>query len=123
MDHRETVDTYWRAIDARDWPTLRGLLAPDVRYEVPQSSELVRGPEAVVRFNAEYPGAWRLSPLRIVADAQGAASWIDFRLDGESMTGLTFFTFDKAGRVATAIDFWPEPYERPADRAHLSELQ
>jgi hypothetical protein len=28
---------------------------------------------------------------------------------------------DAAGRIARITDFWPEPYEPPAGRAHLTE--
>lgn len=120
--HAGAVRGYWQSMNARDWPGLARLLHPDVRYDVPQSREVVRGREAVVRFNAEYPGDWSLEPVRVVADERGAATWIDFRLDGESVPGLTFFTFQN-GLIATVTDFWPEPFERPAGREHLSLVE
>lgn len=37
------------------------------------------------------------------------------------MTGLCFFDFADDGTIAAITDFWPEPYELPAGRAHLVE--
>lgn len=59
--------------------------------------------------------------MRIVADVNGAASWTDFQVGDERMDGIAFFTFDDHGRIATVQDIWPERYEPPAGRAHLTE--
>ena len=40
---------------------------------------------------------------------------------GERYPGLCFFDLDSGGRIARITDFWPEPYEPPASRAHLME--
>lgn len=37
------------------------------------------------------------------------------------MPALTFFRFDKSGRIAHITDFWPTPYEPPSGREHLVE--
>jgi hypothetical protein len=31
------------------------------------------------------------------------------------------FELDQDGLIASISDFWPEPYEPPAERAHLAE--
>lgn len=125
---RAVVEAFWSACDARDWKTFAGLLADDVVYEMPQTRERVRGRDAYVRFNQEYPGDWRLEIRRLVADGRRAATWVAFRVSGdrfgpdvEEMTGITFFDLDETGRITTITDVWPEPYEPPADRAHLVE--
>ena len=38
-----------------------------------------------------------------------------------SMGAIDVFTFDDAGLIERVDDIWPEPYEPPADRAHLTE--
>lgn len=122
MDAREVVAAWWAAVDARDWEAAGALLADDVVYEVPQTGERVRGREANVRFNAEYPGAWRLEVTTLVADTRAAATTIRFTLPGEpDATGIAFFALDDAGRIARITDWWPEPYEPPPGRAHLVE--
>ena len=39
----------------------------------------------------------------------------------EEQVGLTVFTFDPAGAIATIDDLWPQPYEPVAGREHLVE--
>jgi hypothetical protein len=35
--------------------------------------------------------------------------------------GLCFFDLADDGKIAEITDFWPEPYDLPARRAHLVE--
>jgi ketosteroid isomerase-like protein len=114
------VADYWAAAEARDWGAFGALLAEDVVYEIPQTRERVRGRDAYVRFNAEgFPGDWHLAVQRIVSQDRTAVSMIEFSEAGASQTGLCFFDLDAAGRIVRIADFWPDPYEPPAARAHL----
>lgn len=119
--HADAVRTYWESAEARDWAAFGSVLAADVVYEMQQTRERVRGREAYVRFNQGYPGDWHLTIDRIVVDDRGAASWTTFTVEGESMTGIAFFTFNSRGAIDTVQDVWPESYEPPAGRAHLTE--
>ncbi|MBM6400416.1 nuclear transport factor 2 family protein [Phycicoccus sonneratiae] len=121
--HAETVRRYWAAAEARDWKAFAATLSPDVVYRCPQTREVVRGREAYLRFNREFPGDWHLVVDRVLVDDGGAMSRTTFTVGGETMTGLCLFTMDADGLVAGVEDWWPEPYERPAERAHLSELE
>jgi ketosteroid isomerase-like protein len=116
------VAEYWAAAEARDWAAFGALLADDVVYEAPQSRERVSGRDAYIRFNAEgFPGDWHLAVQRIVSQDRAAVSMIEFSEEEEaSQSGLCFFDLDEAGRIVRITDFWPEPYETPAGRAHLS---
>ena len=118
---RHVVETYWEAAEARDWAAFGALLADDVVYEAPQTRERVRGREAYVRFNAEYPGDWHLTVERAVGDGRHAATWITFDNEGTVETGLCFFDLDTDGLITHITDFWPEPYEPPPGREHLVE--
>lgn len=93
--HARQVRRFTEALEARDRDDLTAVLAPRVRYDVPQP-ERVRGREAYLRFSRDYPSDWHLSARRVVAGAEG-------------------------GRVArlTVDGFWPEPYDPPAARKHL----
>ena len=121
-DHAVTIRRFWAATEARDWDGLADVLADDLVYEMEQTRERVRGKPAFVRFFSEFPGDWHLVVRRIIADADGGVSTLDFTVGDEHMVGITFFTFDADGRITRLEDVWPEPYERPAGRAHLTEL-
>lgn len=118
---RQTIETYWAAVEARDWARFGATLAADVVYRLPQTRELVRGRESYVRFNAEYPGDWHVEIERLLAENDEAVSWTRFVVSGEEQTGLTFFRLDHTGAIAEITDFWPEPYTAPTGRAHLVE--
>jgi hypothetical protein len=117
------VTAYWTAAEARDWDAFGALVAEDVIYEVPQSRERVQGRAAYIRFNRDgFPGDWHLRIVKIVGGERAAASWIEFTdEDGMTQPGLCFFEIDRDGRISRISDFWPEPYEPPAGRAHLVE--
>jgi hypothetical protein len=118
---RGVVERYWHMANARDWMAFGALLADDVVYEVPQTRERVRGRDAYVRFNVEFPGDWQVQIERVVGDGARAASWITFEVDAQKMPGLTFFDLNDAGELVHITDFWPDPYEPPAGREHLVE--
>ncbi len=119
----EIVRAYWAAANDRDWNAFGGLLAEDVVYEGPQTRERVRGVANYVRFNVEgFPGGWHLELVQIVGEAGHAASWVEFtNADGSTQPGLCFFELTDEGKIARITDFWPDPYELPAQRAHLVE--
>lgn len=118
---RQVVETFWSSAEARDWSTFAATLADDVVYTMPQTRERVRGKDAYVRFNVEYPGDWHLTVERVVAAGDSAATWVYFRVGDERMIGISFFRTDADGKIAEVTDAWPEPYEPPAVRAHLVE--
>ena len=118
----EVVAAYWAAAEARDWKAFGALLAGDVIYRGPQTREQVSGRDPYIRFNVEgFPYDWHITVQQIVAEGQHAASWIEFTGQQGTQPGLCFFELDKDGKIALITDFWPEPYELPASRAHLVE--
>jgi SnoaL-like domain len=118
----EVVAAYWAAAEARDWDAFGALLADDVLYRGPQTREQVRGRDPYIRFNVEgFPYDWHATVQRIVGEGAHAASWIEFTGPDGSQPGLCFFELGDDGLVAEITDFWPDPYELPASRAHLVE--
>jgi predicted ester cyclase len=120
-DLRKTVESFWTSLEARDWSAFAGTLAEDVVYTLPQTRERISGRERFVEFNREYPGDWHLRVERIVAEPDQVVTWIHFTAGLEEMYGISFFTGDESGRISVITDFWPEPYEPPAGRDHLTE--
>jgi hypothetical protein len=118
----EVVAAYWAAAEARDWDRFGELVAEQVVYQAPQTRERVRGRTAYLRFNTEgFPGDWHLVVERIVGEGRHAASWIWSTDASGTQPALCFFELDDDGRIARITDFWPDPYELPAGRAHLVE--
>ena len=118
----EVVAAYWAAAEARDWKAFGALLADDVTYRGPQTKEQVRGRDPYIRFNVEgFTYDWHLTVQRIVGEGQHAASWIEFTGPEGTQPGLCFFDLADDGKIALITDFWPDPYELPASRAHLVE--
>jgi FHA domain/SnoaL-like domain len=118
----EVVAAYWAAAEARDWHAFGALLADDVIYRGPQTREQVRGRDPYIRFNVEgFPYDWHLTVQRIVGEGRRAASWIELTGPESTQPGLCFFELADDGKIAVITDFWPEPYELPASRAHLVE--
>lgn len=117
----ETIKAYWAFCDSRDWAAFAELLTEQVVYEIPQTRERISGRAAYLQFNAEYPGDWRIEVHRVVAEDRHGASWIRFLLDGGAVPAVTFFDFDREGRITHITDFWPEPYSPPPGREHLVE--
>jgi SnoaL-like domain len=69
----------WAAAEARDWTAFGALLADDVIYRGPQTSEQVRGRDPYIRFNVEgFAYDWHLAVQRIIGEGQRAASWVEF---------------------------------------------
>jgi len=93
-----------------------------VVYRGPQTREQVRGREAYLRFNIEgFNYDWHIAVQRIVGEDPQAASWLEFTSSEGILTGLCFFELDDDGLITRITDFWPDPYELPASRAHLVE--
>jgi SnoaL-like domain len=109
------------SLEQRDWTRFAGLLAGDVVYEMPQTRERVRGREAYLQFNMEYPGDWHLRIRRVVADGPHAALWLDTRVGSDQQDACVWLELTDAGLISRVTDYWPDPYEPPPGREHLVE--
>ena len=117
----ETVVAFWAAANSRDWDAFGALLAVDVVYDLPQTRERSRGRDRYLRFNIEYPGDWHADLVRVIAAGQHATSWITMTVGAEQVPALSYFDLDDDHLIRYITDFWPEPYEPPAGREHLTE--
>ena len=113
--------SYWAAIERRDWTAFATLLADDVVYDLPQTRERVRGRDAYLRFNVEYPGDYQVSVERVIGEQRHAATWTRFTVDGATQEAQTFLELDDDDLIVKVTDFWPEPYDPPSGREHLVE--
>ncbi len=113
---------FWALMQTNDFPSVAAVLAPDFVLEWPQTRERIRGAERFVRMNAEYPahGRWRFTIHRIVGDERGAVSDVSITDGRLQARAITFFDVAD-GLVQRITEYWPEPYDAPAGRAHLVE--
>ncbi|MEV4140963.1 nuclear transport factor 2 family protein [Dactylosporangium sp. NPDC049742] len=119
---RQLALAYVDSLELRDWPRLTDLLAEEVVYELPQTRERIRGRDAFVQFNREYPGDWHLGVRRVLADGRQAALWLDVRVGAdEILDACVWLEAAEDGLIARITDYWPEPYDPPAGREHLVE--
>ena len=118
----EIVQQFWALMQTNDFAAVAALLAPDFVLEWPQTKERIRGAERFVRVNAEYPahGRWEFTIHRIVGDERDAVSDVGIT-DGVLQARAISFFETADGRVRRIVEYWPEPYEPPANRAHLVE--
>ena len=117
----QLVNRFIETLEARDWEVWASLLHPAVVYEVPQTSERIRGRDRYLQFNQEYPGDWHLRLKVSLADSDHGVAWFGWEVSGsEPADGMAFFTFSD-GQITSVTDFWPEPYEPPPGREHLVE--
>jgi ketosteroid isomerase-like protein len=119
------IRRYIDRLEARDWPAVEDVLHPDVVYRLPQTREVVRGRDAYLRWNREYPDVWHLRLVSAYGDATGGAARLSVAIDGEvdgevdDVDALVFVTVAD-GQLVEIIDWWPTPYEPDPARAHLT---
>lgn len=119
----EIVREFWRLMASNDFASVGAVLADGFVLEWPQSNERIRGAARFAQMNAEYPahGPWRFDVRRIVGDTAGEAVSEVAITDGvQHATALSFFMI-AGGRIVRIVEYWPEPYAAPANRAHLTE--
>ena len=118
----DVVRQFWTLMQTNDFAAVATVLAPDFVLEWPQTKERIRGADRFVRMNAEYPahGRWEFTIHRIVGDGREAVSDVGITDGVQQARAISFFE-TAGGRVRRVVEYWPEPYEPPANRAHLVE--
>jgi ketosteroid isomerase-like protein len=120
MTNHELIVRYFDSLNARDWAGFSALLDEHVVYEMPQTRERVRGREAYVDFNVTYPAAWKLEPVRIIADESRGSSEFKCFVENEVLVAIAFFEFN-GEKIVRITDYWPEAYEPPARASRFVE--
>jgi ketosteroid isomerase-like protein len=118
----EVVREFWRLMATNEFTAVGAVLGPEFVLEWPQSSERIRGAERFARMNAEYPahGRWSFTINRLVGGESEAVSDVTVSGGVQTARAISFFEV-RRGKIVRVVEFWPEPYEAPANRAHLVE--
>jgi len=116
------VVEFWRLMASNDFHAVAAVLASDFVLEWPQSRERIRGAERFARMNQEYPahGPWRFTVNRLFGSGDEAVSDVSVTDGMQSARAISFFTLTR-DRIVRLVEFWPEPFAAPAQRAHLVE--
>lgn len=116
------VREFWRLMGSNDFDAVSVVLAPEFVLEWPQSNERIRGAERFARMNQEYPahGSWAFTLNRLVVGNDEVVSDVSISDGVQTARAISFFTV-VAGKITRLVEFWPEPYAAPANRAHLVE--
>ncbi len=118
----DTVRRFWSLMASNDFAAVGAVLADDFTLDWPQSNERLRGRANFARMNAEYPahGRWVFTVHRLFGQGADVVSDVGVT-DGVLVArAISFFTVVD-GRVARIVEFWPDPFDAPANRAHLVE--
>jgi hypothetical protein len=118
----DVVREFWRLMATNDFDAVAAVLSTDFVLEWPQSNERIRGALNFAKMNREYPahGRWTFTINRLVSGESEAVSDVTVSDGVQSARAISFFTVVD-GKIARLLEFWPEPYEPRAERAHLVE--
>ena len=119
---KRVVEQFWEAMQTNDFRAAGELLHEEYVLEWPQSGERVRGRENFVAINENYPahGRWEFTVHRIIAEGDHAVSDVEVT-DGVIRGRVITFSTIRDGKILYQIEFWPDPFEPAAWRAHWVE--
>ncbi|MGO1080106.1 nuclear transport factor 2 family protein [Inquilinus sp. CA228] len=117
-DH--VVTALWRAFDARDWSRALGLLADDFVADWPQTCERVRGADAFIALNANYPGRWRCHLQELIQAGERAVSRV-LLTDGNDIVHAVSLYRLRDGQITEAVEVFADSGEPPYDRSRWTE--
>lgn len=116
------VREFWRLMATNNFASVKQVLAENFVLEWPQTNELLRGPENFARMNSEYPaqGLWNFKIQRLVASSTDVVTHVAVTDGAQAAEAISFFQVAD-GKVIRLIEYWPESYAPPSNRAHLTE--
>lgn len=118
----ELVERFWERMQSNDFGWAAQLLSDDIAIDWPQSGERIRGRAAFAAVQDEYPshGSWQFSVHRVVGNDVAAVSDVSITDGVQRARAISFFTV-RDGQITAMREFWPEPFDPPANRSHLVE--
>ncbi len=119
---QQLVERYWQTMNSNDFWAVGDLLHDDFVLDYPQSGERIVGREKNARLNTEYPsaGPWSFVVERMIAGDDTAVT--DVHVRGAEMRARVISFFEvREGLIWRMTEYWPDPFEAPAERAHLVE--
>jgi len=120
---RRIVERFWELMNANDFSGAGHLFHEDYVLEFPQSRERLRGRDNFVTFNLEYPaaGPWSFNVHRLIVDGSHAVTEVTVSDTAVSVPAISFFEI-RDSLIWRMTEYWPDPFDAPAARAHLVEI-
>ena len=117
---REALDRHWAAADADDFDGEHEIYREDAVLEYPQSGERIRGRSNIQASRVAQPSSKRFTVRRIVGAGDLWVTEFILAYDGRPSYSVSVMEF-LDGKVARETQYFGEPFEPGASRAHLVE--
>lgn len=119
---RDVVARYWPLMAGNDFHAVGAVLADGFTFDMPQSGERIRGRDAYAAMNTAYPaaGPWRFEVRRLLVDGGSAVTEVDVSDGRVRGRAVTWFEV-RAGRIASIVEYWPEPFPPRPERSQWVE--
>lgn len=119
---RQLVERFWTLMASNDFASVSAVCSDHLLVEWPQSRERFVGIERFAKMNHEYPahGRWQFEVRRLVAGESDAVSEVAITDGVQNAVAISFF-FIENDVIARIVEYWPEPFAAPANRAHLAQ--
>ncbi|MBB5190551.1 ketosteroid isomerase-like protein [Silvimonas terrae] len=116
------VREFWRLMQTNDFDAVGTVLSDDFVVEWPQTNELIRGQAHFAGLNREYPahGPWQFTLNQLVASPEQVVTDVSVTDGVQVARAISFFTVT-AAKISKLREYWPEPYDAPANRAQWVE--
>ena len=118
----EVVEKFWELMGTNDFRSVGAVLSDDYVLEWPQSNERIRGRDKFAAVNEEYPahGPWRFTINKVVGGGGEVVTDVSVTDGVQTARAISFFTV-AGGKIVKTVEFWPDSYEAPPGRKHLTE--
>jgi hypothetical protein len=117
---RAALDRHWAASDANDFAAEHDIYRDDAVLEYPQSGERIRGRRNIQASRTAQPNAKRFTVRRIVGSGDLWVTEFILTYDGRPSYTVSIMEFLDGG-VARETQYFADPFEPGASRAHLVE--
>ena len=117
---RAALDRHWAASDANDFETEHLIYHEDAVLDYPQSGERTRGRRNIQAQRSSQPSKKRFTVRRIVGCGDLWVTELVLTYDGKPSDTVSIMEF-RGDKVARETQYFADPFEPPAARAHLVE--
>ena len=119
----EVVEKFWELMRSNDFRSVGAVLSDDYVLEWPQSNERIRGRDKFAAMNKEYPahGLWQFTINKMVGNGSEVVTDVSVTDGVQKARAISFFTVI-GKKIVRMVEFWPDSYEAPQNRKHLTEL-